>query len=187
MGNLKGLTIYLAGPIDNVPSGVLDWRTKYLPQFKKLGLKVYSPMVKPVWISQDARVKKLSDGTVENMKDRRYIGDAYSSKEVYDVCLSMVSHSDIILCYLPKIFTIGTIDELFRADGWFKPIIFIFEPEGLVSLYAAHLFSRHIVTSSFDNAIDCLKDINKNGIDYLKDFKSLDSYSRWLPITHKAL
>jgi len=184
MGYLSGLTLYLAGPIDNFEGE--DWRTKYYKNFKDLGLKTYSPMLKPSWISPDARVKKLSDKTVKNMSNCTYCGSYVSSKEVRSVCLSMLSHSDIILCYLPKIFTVGTIDELFKSDEWFKPIIFVFEKESIVSLYGAELFSRHITTKCFDDAIKVLKSINTKGINSMFINSGLDSYCRWLPITHKA-
>jgi hypothetical protein len=188
MRYLNNMTIYLAGPIDNFEGE--DWRAKYLPDFKKLGLKVYSPMIKPDWISPDARVKKLSDETVENMKDGLYQGAvSQASKEVREVCLSMVSHSGIVLCYLPKIFTVGTFDEIFTADRQNKPIIFVFENEAIISLYAADLFYRHVITNSFKGALKCLDGINEFGYKYFENngLNSLEDRCRWLPITHKAL
>ena len=188
MGWLDGLSIYLAGPVDNVQSGE-DWRAKYNNSLKVLGLKIYNPMVKPDWISELARVKKIDESTVIDMNNGIYDKSASAADEVRSVCLSMVSHSDIILCYLPKIFTIGTIDELFKADEQLKPIIFIFEPKGIVSLYAAGLFNRHIVSSSFENALNLLNDINEQGFQYFVDNKidDLENRYRWLPLTHKAL
>jgi hypothetical protein len=102
----------------------------------------------------------------------------------------MISHSDIILCYLPKIFTVGTIEEIFVADSQYKPIVFVFEGEAIVSLYAADLFNRHVVTSGFNMALGFLNGINEKGFEYFDgptDWHTVEDKCRWLPITHKAL
>jgi hypothetical protein len=182
---LNGLTIYLCGAIDNYDRE--NWRDKYRQSFKNLGLKIYDPLIKPDWMCEQAH-KKIEGKDAEAINDGDYSTIKTAGKEIHDVCLSMVSHSDIIFCYLPKVFTIGTIDEIHKADEWFKPIIFVFDGPGVQSLYAADLFYRHIVAGRFEMGIDFLKSMDEYGVEWLinNGIVDIDVMSRWLPLTHKA-
>jgi hypothetical protein len=181
MGHLNGITMYLAGPIDNY-SGE-NWRLKYGPEFKKLGIKVYDPLVKPAWMSEVSGCKKIDEHVKSDMKTGLYQQYAKDSSECRGVCLSMLSHSDAVFVYLPKIFTLGTIEEIIEADRQVKPIMFVFDGEGVVSLYMTDLFSRHMTFNNFEEAFMELNNINDFGVnDRNKDF-----LIRWLPLTHKAI
>lgn len=183
MNYIHNLSIYLAGAIDNYDGE--NWRKKYLTKFAALGLNVYDPLIKPKWMSKVAGCKKLDDEVIINMKKGCYNFYKDDSKQCRDVCLSMLSHSDIMFVYLPKIFTLGTVEEILQADQQMKPIIFVHDKEFIVSLYMADLFSRHMAFNNFEKALDELNNINKYGIN--TSHQSIDFITRWLPITHKAL
>ena len=60
-------------------------------------------------------------------------GDNYSEKEVYDICLSQIDHSDIVFAYIYDNSCFGTIYEISYAISKGKYVVVVFSDEKLMS------------------------------------------------------
>lgn len=153
MGLLKGSSVYLIGSIDHAEDP-RKWRKQLTNDvLTPLGVKVYDPLVKPAWFSND----KAWYGTFKSSYDeisffKSYLRDpeteipnhdkangwakmkhhlvTHRMQEIRKLCLSMVNSADFIIGKLPKQFTVGTLEELTIAANAGKPILLCL-PDGM--------------------------------------------------------
>lgn len=132
-------SVYLCGPIehDGEPRG---WRERLSEELLKIQPKitVYNPLVKPHDMPPEAKIPqsqywvalKRAAGTVTKDLETSFRG----MHACIEMCRSMVSWSELIICRLPKVFTVGTIEELVLAKQWGKRVVFLC-PEGIPSFW----------------------------------------------------
>lgn len=130
MNLLRGSTVYLAGSIDfhQDPRG---WRNRIREELlTPLGVRVYDPLIKPSWFSPAARgnpnsyreaLRSAAGGEESNT-----ITDAAweAMAQIRKADLRFASDANFVICSLPKVFTVGTMEELAVATNAGKPILF---------------------------------------------------------------
>ncbi len=137
MGILKNTSAYLAGPVEH-SGDARSWREELAEFLTALDVKVYDPMKPPEW----ALFKGASPGDVY----KAYIGqkssmtrkEAFAIQEnVREVCKRWAYACDWLICYLPKVFTSGTFDELGICERTGKPI-FLWTPDQISTTWSAN-------------------------------------------------
>lgn len=136
MGLLNNTKVYLAGPIEYSADGKngVVWRNEITPILHKMGVKVYDPMCKPSWYPDWA--KKVPSAYIKNVVDNDNAGQAFHTLKFLErVCYRYAYDCDWMIVYLPREFTVGTIDELRVAVNCGKPI-FVICPDLIPSSWA---------------------------------------------------
>ena len=147
-------TVYLCGPVENDVNPA-NWRVYYAEKlstikdrFGRRLVSVLDPLIKPAGLPKEAYLPQSKYWEVLE-RSRSFPNWAPSEKEIMelelegifvgmkaciDTCFEMVRESDVILCRLPKIFTVGTIEELVLAKQLKKTVLFAC-PEGIPSFW----------------------------------------------------
>jgi len=127
----------LAGPVEHDVQCV-GWRLEKTNLLEKMGVVVYDPMLKPQWLSKAAQtdpanyldiVNELVEPTELSKQD---VFDA--AYEMRDVDLRIVSVVDWAICYHPKKFTVGTLEEVLEMHRSGKPVFYCC-PDGILSTW----------------------------------------------------
>jgi nucleoside 2-deoxyribosyltransferase len=139
---LKGMRIYLAGPMDFVSSRTKEmkfgWRAKISKYLAHHGVTVFDPWNKP-------EVKNLHEYGKEDEKNIEFrknwsFEDTAEGAIARDRCveefwqtmhvdLRMVDLSDAIIAYCPtNIYSVGTVHEIVVARQQRKPVLFVSPP-----------------------------------------------------------
>ena len=148
-------TVYLCGPVENDVNAV-DWRKWYTEKlltikdkFNRNLFAILDPLIKPAGLPKEAylpqskywdalkRAQAFPDcppGDDCKPNDITLYAAFTAMRACIDVCFEMVKESDVILCRLPKIFTVGTIEELVLAKQLKKTVLFAC-PEGIPSFW----------------------------------------------------
>jgi len=134
MNLLNNTKCYLVGPIE-LANDPVSWRSRVTNELQEMGVKVYDPMMKPHWAPKAAAEtnkniankniflevtnkigagEKLTESDVENYKAMSWIRQ---------IDLRFVHSSDFIVCYLPKLFSVGSCEELTIAINTGKPVL----------------------------------------------------------------
>jgi len=143
MNKLADTSVYLAGPVEHSFSTALSWREKITEQLKQYNVMVYNPLIKPVWLPSNCKVdptiyKDVLAGKSSEMSKQEVFK---ATADMRRLCLRMVSSADWIICYLPKIFTCGTFEEIYLAASLEKPVLFCM-PDGMVSTWLLPIFAN---------------------------------------------
>jgi hypothetical protein len=141
MNHLKGVTAYLAGAIEHVDDSESgSWRDTITATIEsEFGMESIDPLIKPQWfpdISNDEQRgynQKLIEGCTES--DRK-------NKVIRRACLACAGNANIIICKLPRKFTVGTFEELSLANSVNKPILFISPGREFPSMWAHAQFCQ---------------------------------------------
>lgn len=181
---LRDTRVYLAGVVECDPIGAVSWRQQMTDQLAKYDLRVYNPLVKPDWLPEYSRVDVQVYKDVLAGKQPKVDMDLPTVFEataaVRRICLRMVSSCDWVICYLPKIFTAGTFEELYLAAQLEKPVLF-FVPEGIPPTWVLPIFAnpetmKDTYFKSWDTLLDHVEKLN-DGVAYMDPFK-------WLPVSY---
>lgn len=129
---LYGSKAYLAGPVDQSQDPV-SWRTKIRQDLlAPMGVKVYDPLIKPSWMPPQGKLPVSTYKEVVRDIRQALVTNPDMAYDVWDgmqlarkMCSRMVSDADFVICYLPKLFTIGTFEELSLATQQNKPILVV--------------------------------------------------------------
>lgn len=140
-------TIYLCGPVEN-DANASDWRDWWTSRFMTIRdefgrnlISVLNPLIKPAGMPKEAYW--LQSDYWSCLMKKSDMSAAYNGmRACIDMCRSMVAASDIVLCRLPKIFTVGTIEELILAKQLGKKVFFS-GPEMIPSFWLLVEFSEH--------------------------------------------
>jgi hypothetical protein len=122
MNRLRGMRVYLSGPMDRCPNGGKLWRNRVTPLLKTLGLTVFDPCNKPISVGKES---------IENRKVRQRMkedGDfnlfSTMMREISNVDLRMVDICDFAILYLDlDVFACGSIHEAMLANMQKKPVL----------------------------------------------------------------
>lgn len=126
MNKLRGLRVYLSGPIDKCRHGGAIWRKELTPFLQSLNLTIFNPCEKPIDTgSEDIeniqyRKQLKSDGNYDQV--------SHEMRKISNIDLRMVDVCDFVIVYLTlDIFSCGTIHEIVLANMQKKPIIIMME------------------------------------------------------------
>jgi hypothetical protein len=98
-----------------------------------MGVRPYDPLVKPTFMSEMAKgnpseYRKMLTSPSEQDK----VWPAL--KEIRDIDRQFAYACDFMICSLPKLFTVGTFEELTIAVSCNKPVL-LHSPDGLISTW----------------------------------------------------
>ncbi len=150
MGLLKDTSVYLAGPVEHAQDAT-SWRDELTVFLTGMGIRVYDPMNPPDW----AGYKKPDAVHIYNayigQSSRLSRSDAFAlQRRVMAVCRRWAYACDWMICCLPKIFTIGTSDELTIVEACGKPVM-LWMPDTISSSWAVNMVCRS--EDDFDKAV----------------------------------
>ena len=190
MGLLHNSKVYLAGSIEYNPDGKggTIWRNDITPILQEMGIRVYNPMRKPSWYPRNAVDKNPSsyvNEVIEHMDcklcsdiklaeqdghwslDHCYgasqVAEAYDAvKFIEDMSFRFIHDCEWVIAYVPRTFTVGTIDELRIAVDAKKPI-FIVCPDVIPSSWMMGMAStqRNYGDVFFKTMDECVEHIRK--------------------------
>jgi nucleoside 2-deoxyribosyltransferase len=188
MNCLKGVRIYLAGPVESerIPEA---WREKIQIPLQKLGMTVLNPLVKPVWVPNvtgerqlELRMALQNDPSSPETNEK-IIGNDQTRAH----CLSLVRMADIIVVnFGRKQFTVGTFEEMISAKG--KPI-FIICDDVIPSMWLCSFLNTYTKSErnlylhkDIDSCVKMITYISKFG--QYASGRRFDDLCKWIFITH---
>lgn len=158
---LKGLRVYLSGPIEYSEDAGVGWRAKITPDLVDLGVYVIDPTAERHEFSFSRHDKKELEIVSELKAAEKYDELTKCVKEVVRVDLSYVDRSDLIILRLDaEIPSIGTMDEFVTACFERKPIL-LFCPQGKKKT-PSWIFGRmnhKYIFNNEDEIVDFLKEL----------------------------
>lgn len=136
MGRLDHAKIYLCGQVE-ADNDCASWRLQIAKTLRSVNptLIVWDPLIKPQWMSEDARSNVPIDlpsmfGPKSAMRTRVFAVNS----EIRQVCQGLAGAADIIIARIIHKFTWGSIDELEIAARRQIPVFFHL-PGGPLGLY----------------------------------------------------
>lgn len=137
--HLKGVRVYLSGPMDFVASRANEkkagWRNRVGEFLRELGVIVFDPWFKPQVRSfheygrEDIDTTKIREmWTFEKTRDSSQRRAKISGKfwETLHIDLRMVDTSDFTIAYCPtNIYSVGTPHEIILCRQQRKPVLFV--------------------------------------------------------------
>lgn len=176
MNLLKGTKCYLVGPIERSEDPI-SWRDRVTEELQEMGIKVYDPMKKPKWAPEKASEATKRGKFLEIINDLNSDHVTLNDIEYYEgikwirqVDLRYVHSSDFIVCYLPKMFSMGSCEELTVAINTGKPVLMWSDTDQVPSSWLSTMICddlNDIGDSFFDSEEDLLKylrNVNANEI-----------------------
>lgn len=170
IGNLTLNRVYLAGAMDRVPDGGVQWREWITPWLNEHGIIVLNPVNKPCDIGvENAETRKLR----HDAKMKGDLAPLLKDREVRAVDLRMVDISDFLIVHLDmESHPCGTYEEGFWANREKKPILVVCKQGKLHApdwLFWA--IPHEMIFSNWDELktyIDYIHTTNKTDIDRKK-------------------
>lgn len=164
MGILANTSCYLAGPVEFSPDAA-EWRIRVAQELSGMGVVVLNPLVKPEWVGPRGlrpqpdinanffvkqgipQVSNNFAGQIptepirpEQVLVRPDMELALQDMHIQrDICLRMVYATNWCICRLPKIFTVGTFEELTLLSKAGAPVMFVC-PDGIPSMWLVSMF-----------------------------------------------
>lgn len=125
---LKGLRVYLAGPIDHADDDGVGWRDMMKPFLKKKGMLTLDPCDKPINYASYGEVGEEKTKMMELKKLGRFFELSEQMKAICHVDLRMTDVADCVIVYInPDIPMCGTIHELVNSLQQRKPTLVVVE------------------------------------------------------------
>lgn len=124
MGRLRGLRVYLAGPMERAANGGVSWRAEVTPRLEGLGLLVLDPTARSSKVSLTSSCQEDLDAMARLREGGSYDLLASRAAMIVRQDLQMVSAADFVLANFDSdVPTFGTIDEIVTALGQGKPVL----------------------------------------------------------------
>lgn len=182
MNKLSGTRVYLAGLVESDPAGAKSWREQITSKLGKYNVNVYNPLVKPRWLPDICKVDvKLYKDVLAGKSTELPLQSVFDGNTaVRRICLRMVSSADWVICYLPRIFTAGTFEELYLAAQLEKPVLFCI-PETIPPTWVLPIFANaQTMDETYFNNWDSLME----HVDKLNNGSApMDPY-KWLSVNY---
>lgn len=188
MGLLNGTRVYLAGPIERASDNV-SWRETIRPMLGDMGIVVWDPLIKPEWFIKKCKCELTAGEQQQDLKlfekysksEKVNLMDVVSahnrSTTVRATCLRLVSSCDFIICNIDGT-TVGTFEEMSKANDQGKPIIFLHSNGKFDSCWRYVQFNNAIHKYSINEVIDYLNNINK-GVEEVDNKQWIFLPGRW--------
>jgi len=128
MNRLKGMRIYLAGPIDHAKDDGVGWRNNLKKYLKKRGVHPLDPCDKPISYASYGEIGSEKEKMMELKKMGRWFELSEQMKAIAHVDLRMTDVSDCVIVYLnTQVPMFGTIHELINSLQQRKPTLVVVE------------------------------------------------------------
>ncbi len=138
-GLLRGVRVYLSGPMDFVASRAAEkkygWRNRVGEFLRYFGVTVFDPWNKPEargfyeYGQEDVDTTKLRNHWKFENSPKGAEARAYCSGNFWEtlhIDLRMVDTSDFTIAYVPtNIYSVGTVHEIVLCRGQRKPVFFV--------------------------------------------------------------
>jgi hypothetical protein len=133
MNLLRGSTVYLCGSIEHAQSPT-SWREQIKRELLlPLGIKPYDPLAKPTFLSELAKGNPAEYRQMLIKPDQQE--RVFSAlAEIRNLDRQFAYACDFMICNMPKVFTVGTFEELSIAAACNKPVL-VYSPDGLISTW----------------------------------------------------
>jgi len=125
MNRLKGLGVYLSGPIDFVEDNGSGWRNKITPFFEERNVQVFDPLKHIFWGTEDIddvkrpRMKQLEEeGKFEELRAEMKDLNHWDLR-----CVDLSSF--LVVNYDNSVHMCGTYEEIFKANNQCKPVLLV--------------------------------------------------------------
>ena len=179
MNKLYGSRVYLAGPMDRVKDGGVEWRNNLTPLLNDLGIIVLDPCNKPTDLAKEGNGHRETRQKLLNTNDFDEI--TAQIKEIRRVDLRMVDVSDfLIVNWDMNIHMCGTLEEVFLANRQKKPILIVVE--GGIKNLPDWMFGV-LPYQHFFNDWDELKEY----VRHVHEDKNVKHYKRWFFLNYDKL
>ena len=189
MNCLKGVRIYLAGPVESerIPD---VWRKEVQIPLQKLGMIVLNPIIKPIWVPNvtgerqlELKMALLNDHRISSETNDKIINNDRTRAH----CLSLVRMADILIInFTKKKFTVGTFEEMVSAKG--KPIFVICEDE-IPSMWLCSFLETYTkpernlyLHKNVSSCVNMIMHISKYGATAIGN--RYEDLCKWIFITH---
>lgn len=163
--------VYLAGAMDRVPDGGVQWRQQITPWLVSRGVVVLDPTDKPCEIGvENAETRKFR----HEAKVKGDLGPLLADKEVRAVDLRMVDISDFLIVNIDiNSHPCGTYEEIFWANREKKPVLIRCEQgKYLCPDWLMWTFPECMIFGTWDDL--------KIYIDHVAFGKDVDRMKRWM-------
>jgi len=125
---LKGLRVYLAGPIDHAKDDGIGWRDMMKPFLSDKGMLPLDPCDKPINYASYGEVGEEKSKMMELKKMGRFFELSEQMKAICHVDLRMTDIADCVVVYInPEVPMCGTIHELINSLQQRKPTLVVIE------------------------------------------------------------
>ena len=125
---LKGLRVYLAGPIDHADDDGIGWRDMMKPFLTEKGMLPLDPCDKPINYASYGEVGEEKNKMMELKKMGRFFELSEQMKSICHVDLRMTDVADCVIVYInPEVPMCGTIHELINSLQQRKPTLVVVE------------------------------------------------------------
>jgi len=159
MSRLYGTRVYLAGPMDRVPDGGIQWRENLTPFLHSLGIIVFDPCKKPTNVGVEDKKDRKRRTLLKREGNIKQV--AKDMKVIRAIDLRMVDVTDFTIAHIDiDVHMCGTYEEIVTANRQRKPILF------------------HIEGGLHNTPDWLLGQVGENGIDML--FSEWDEIKRYL-------
>jgi nucleoside 2-deoxyribosyltransferase len=163
---------YLAGSIDMCPDGGKTWRNEITPHLKRIGIKVFNPLEKPLDIGLE------SDDNRSTRRGLKLTGkfDEFSKimRTIRHADLRMVDKSDFLIVYLDmSVLFCGTMEEIVVCNHTKKPIL-VFCKQGKTSIpdWIWGMIPHKMLFNSIDEVLGYIK--------YVDSSEVVEDLGRWI-------
>jgi nucleoside 2-deoxyribosyltransferase len=122
MNRLRGMRTYLAGAMDRVADGGVEWRKRLTPSLQDLGITVLDPCNKPAKLGVEDSQTRENIESYKNSRQYEKIREEYAVIRTLD--LRCVDISDFIVASIDTdIHACGTYEEIVVANSQKKPVL----------------------------------------------------------------
>lgn len=163
--------VYLAGAMDRVPDGGVQWRENITPWLNSRGIVVFNPIDKPCEIGREnAETRRIRHAS----KMKGDYGPLLADRVVRSVDLRLVDISDFIICNLNlETHPCGTYEETFLANREKKPVIWRIEQgKNHAPDWLWWTFPHEMIFSTWNEV--------KAYIDHIAFSENVDRMKRWV-------
>lgn len=179
MNRLNGMRTYLAGAMDRVSDGGIEWRQKITPLLENYGITVLDPCDKPIKIGiEDSN----SRGKIDNYKSS---GQYQKIREEFGVIrtldLRCVDISDFLIASIDiDVHACGTYEEITTANSQKKPVL-VWCQQGKENApnWLFFMIPHEHIFGSLDELFDYLKVVNSE--------EHVKHYKRWFFFDQKKI
>lgn len=159
MGVLNKVSFYCAGPMQFAGDGQ-SWRDLIEKELCPRGIKIYNPYKKPFldsrYLEGQVDQTRMRQWTEENRLD--LISDKMKLVRSSDLCLC--DKSDAGIFYLnPKIFTVGTIEELATMNRAKRPC-FVLWDDDKPCYWLLGMLKTHYIYRNWKSLLKTITDID---------------------------
>lgn len=171
MNRLNGMRTYLAGAMDRVPDGGLEWRQRITPSLQDLGIKVLDPCNKPIEVGIE------DEGSREMIDHYKQTGQFNEIRKQYGVIrtldLRCIDISDFVIASVDtEVHACGTYEEITTANSQKKPVL-IWCQQGKENApnWLFFMLPHQHIFGSLSNLLDYL--------DHVNSAKNIEHFKRW--------